>query len=176
MGYEPSRQVSNIVVDGAPNESTVLALTHWPGIPQPPGLGADLSAEMAFRYLDQGPAHPAADVVTNNHFDQDGLVSVHALVDPEPSMRHRELLTDVAAAGDFATYRFRDAARASMTIARMGETLDHGDATAVAETYERALSELLALVLDPMTSRDAWAEEDDALSSISLQRVGTGPR
>ena len=37
LGYEHSRDVANIVVDGSPNESTVLALTHWPGIPQPPG-------------------------------------------------------------------------------------------------------------------------------------------
>lgn len=41
----------NIVVDGSPNAGTVLTLTHWPGIAQPARLGADLSAEMAFRYL-----------------------------------------------------------------------------------------------------------------------------
>jgi len=34
---------------------------------------------MAFRYLDSGAAlHGNAEVVTNNHFDQDGLISVYA--------------------------------------------------------------------------------------------------
>ena len=39
--YEQSRHEPNIVVDGSPNEATVLTLTHWPGIAQPPGLVAD---------------------------------------------------------------------------------------------------------------------------------------
>ena len=137
--YESSRTKPNIVVDGSPNASTVLALTHWPGIEQPTGLAADLSAQMTFNYLDRPVAHPPAEIVTNNHFDQDGLVCIHALVDPERSLEHRDLLIDVAAAGDFGTYRFREAARASMAIARLGEAmLDHDDAT-VAATYEYAL-------------------------------------
>ena len=108
--------VPNIVVDGSPNEGTVLTLTHWPGYPQPSGYHFDLSAEMAFHYLDEPIEHPTAEVVTNNHFDQDGLVGLHALVEPEPSLANRQLLIDVAAAGDFGTYRDRRAARASMTI------------------------------------------------------------
>ena len=43
--YEASRSTPNIVVDGSPNESTVLTLTHWPGIPAPAGLARDLSAD-----------------------------------------------------------------------------------------------------------------------------------
>ena len=42
----------NVVIDGSPNENTVLTLTHWPGYPQPSGFHFDLSAEMAFQYLD----------------------------------------------------------------------------------------------------------------------------
>jgi hypothetical protein len=91
LDYEASRDVANIVVDGSPNESTVLALSHWPGIPAPPGLARDLSAEMAFAYLDATPDHAPAEIVTNNHFDQDGLVSIHALIEPELSLAHREL-------------------------------------------------------------------------------------
>ena len=96
--YGATADVANIVVDGAPNASTVLTLTHWPGIAQPPGLAADLSAEMAFRYLDQRPEHDPASVVTNNHFDQDGLVGIFALTNPEEARRHRDVLIDVAAA------------------------------------------------------------------------------
>ena len=106
----------NVVVDGSPNDGTVLTLTHWPGFQQPDGYHFDLSAEMAFHYLDEPIDHPVADIVTNNHFDQDGLVGIHALVNPELSLDHRELLIDVASAGDFATFRDRRAARASMVI------------------------------------------------------------
>ena len=53
LGYNASRTVANVVVDGSPNEGTVLTLTHWPGITQPAGLAADLSAQMAFRVRPQ---------------------------------------------------------------------------------------------------------------------------
>ena len=75
LGYDDSRAVPNMVVDGAANESTVLTLSHWPGAPTPPELARDVSAEIAFAYLDAPCAHPPAEVVTNNHFDQNGLVS-----------------------------------------------------------------------------------------------------
>ena len=84
--YEASRDVPNVVVDGSPNESTVLNLSHWPGVPAPNGLARDLSAEMAFAYLDTPPEHPAAEIVTNNHFDQDGLISIFALTDPAAAL------------------------------------------------------------------------------------------
>ena len=82
LEYSASRDVPNVVVDGSPNESTVLTLTHWPGIAQPAGLAADLSAQMAFEFVRSGEPVDA-DVVTNNHLDQDGLVAMYALVAPE---------------------------------------------------------------------------------------------
>src|SRR6185436_2936891 len=115
-GYSASEAVPNVVIDGSPNAQTVLTLTHWPGYPQPAGYHFDLSAEMAFHFIDEPIAHPLADVVTNNHYDQDGLVGLHALIDPEQSLLHRQLLIDIASAGDFAKTSDRGAARASMTI------------------------------------------------------------
>ena len=109
LGYNASRTVPNVVVDGSPNEGTVLTLTHWPGIAQPVGLAADLSAQMAFGFVRSGVS-AAADVVTNNHLDQDGLVAMYALVAPAEALRYQKLLIDVAAAGDFGTYRYRQAA------------------------------------------------------------------
>lgn len=172
--YEDTRSVPNVVVDGAPNEATVLAVTHWPGIPQPVGLGDDLSAQMAFRYLDAPPPHAPADVVTNNHYDQDGLVSVHALTDPDVALARRDLLVDVAAAGDFGTYRFRDAARASMVIAAYADlerspianTLDGLDYPEQCRVlYEETLPLLVAMATTPERFRDLWGEEDDRLSA-----------
>lgn len=174
LDYEQSRQVPNIVVDGSPNEASVLALSHWPGIAAPPGLARDLSAQMAFAYLDAPPQHAPVEVVTNNHFDQDGLVSIHALVEPEISLEHRELLIDIAAAGDFATYRDRRAARASMTLSRFAEaetTCEYSEFTD--QLYRRLLPELMSIALDGDRYRDLWADEDDQLTA-SEQAIACG--
>ena len=72
LGYQQSRDVPNVVVDGAANESTALTLSHWPGAPTPVELKRDVSAEIAFAYLDAPCEHAPAEIVTNNHFDVDG--------------------------------------------------------------------------------------------------------
>ncbi len=166
LDYETSRSYPNIVVDGSPNEATVLTLTHWPGFAAPPGLARDLSAQMAFAYLDAPTAHAPAEWVTNNHFDQDGIVGVHALIEPERSLAHRDLLIDVAAAGDFGTYRDRRAARASMALSRLAAaetTCDYSEFTN--QLYRELLPQLLSIVLDLDTHRDLWADEDDQLTA-----------
>ena len=172
-GYASSAAEPNVVVDGSPNESTVLTLTHWPGYPQPARYHFDLSAEMAFHYLDDPIDHPPAEVATNNHFDQDGLVGLHALIEPELARQHRSLLIDVAAAGDFGTYRDRRAARASMAIAtyadaerspladRLGGSYDQQCVV----LYEETLPLLVPVAVDSERFRDLWAEEDEALSA-----------
>ena len=174
LDYEASREIPNIVVDGSPNEASVLALSHWPGIAAPPGLARDLSAEMAFAYLAEPAEHEPAEVVTNNHFDQDGLVSIHALVEPEISLAHRNLLIDLAAAGDFGTYRDRRAARASMALSRLAEaetTCSYSEFTD--QLYRDLLPQLMSIVLDTDRYRDLWAEEDEALTG-SEQALAMG--
>jgi len=46
-----SSLVPNIIVDGAANLGTELALSHWPNSTTPQELRADLSAEIVFNYL-----------------------------------------------------------------------------------------------------------------------------
>jgi len=160
--YEATTDRPNVVVDGSPNPGTVLSLTHWPGIASPPGTEADLSAQMVFRYLDRGAdLHGDAELVTNNHFDQDGLVAVHALSAPEHALAHRELLEDLAAAGDFATYRFREAARLSMVVHAFAERTP---VAPPADLYREMLGRLPELVANPDQVKDLWEEEDQALT------------
>jgi hypothetical protein len=178
-GYQASETEPNVVVDGSPNEGTVLTLTHWPGYPQPDGYQFDLSAEMAFHYLDAPLDHAPAEIVTNNHFDQDGLVGLHALIEPEQSLHHRELLIDVASAGDFATFRDRRAARASMTIdayadverSPIAERLTGSYDDQCVALYEETIPLLVAMATDNERFRDLWADEDAELaaSEQSLQ-------
>jgi hypothetical protein len=181
LHYEPHEATvdrPNVVVDGSPNASTVLCLTHWPGIPVPPGTEADLSAQMAFRYLDLAAGHHGdAQVVTNNHFDQDGLVSIYAMTQPEHALEHRAFLEDLASSGDFATFRNREAARASMVVAAFADPersplaplADDPDA----DLYAHLLERLPELIADVKPWRDLWADEDDELSG-SLAALGSG--
>jgi hypothetical protein len=164
--YEDVVDVPNVVVDGSPNAGTVLCLTHWPGYPAPPGTEADLSAEMAFRYLDRGAdLHGDAEVVTNNHFDQDGLVSLYALLRPEDALADRAFLEDLARCGDFGRFTQRDAARASMVVASQQGT--------DAENYRRMLDAMPDLIAHVDRWRDVWADEDEALTA-SLTAVASG--
>jgi hypothetical protein len=171
--FDAAATEPNVVVDGSATTNTVLALSHWPGSPDvPPDVQADLSAQMAFRYLDHPePLHGRAGVVTNNHFDQDGLVGVFALVDPTEAQARRPLLEDLAAAGDFATYRFRDAARASMVVSAFTDgdrspfaplPASYDEQTAL--LYSEVLGRLTELVDDVDRYRDLWADEDAELS------------
>ena len=165
----------NVVVDGSPNPATVLTISHWPGLGAPPDLWADTSAEMVLRYLDAGgDRHGDAELVTNNHFDQDGLTSIFALVDPAAALERRTLLADLARAGDFATYRDRRAARASMAISALtdadrspvGATAFAGDyGHLCAALYEAALGLLVELLDEPERFRRLWKEEDEELTA-----------
>ena len=177
--YERTTDVPNIVVDGSPNAATVLTLSHWPGLWAPPELRADLSAQMVFRYLDElaGAGRSGrhdAEVATNNHFDQDGLVGLFALVDPDAALARRDRLIDLAAAGDFGTYRHRGAARVSMLLSALAESDQSPWAAELAGIayeekcavlYRRCLAELPAMIDHPDRYRSLWAEEDAQLTA-----------
>jgi hypothetical protein len=166
--YQQTVDRPNVVVDGSPNPATVVTLTHWPGYASPPGTEADLSAQMAFRYLDRGAdLHGDAELVTNNHFDQDGLVAVYALSRPEEALARRALLEDLAAAGDFGTYRSRDAARLSMVVAAYADP-DRSPLASLPEDsdellYRELLGRLPELVDHPEKERALWEDEDRQL-------------
>jgi hypothetical protein len=183
LHYVPYHQIDgspNVVVDGSPTEGTVVSLSHWPNLPAPPGLEADLSAEMAMAYLDRFDLHGPAEIVSNNHFDQDGLVSVFALTDPDVALAQRGLLVDVAAAGDFATYRLRDAARISMAIAAFGDPRRSPLGTGgddyeswAAALYVDLLGRLPEMLVHPERYRELWQDEDETLTA-SERLVSSG--
>jgi hypothetical protein len=132
----------HVLVDGAPQTGTVLALSHWPQSPTARVLARDLSAEIVFAFLhaSRGEVLPEpagatatarksraeirsamsaaqrAEAVSNDHFDVDGLVSVFAMTDPDFALGHEELLVDVASCGDFGVVRSRSAARIAFAI------------------------------------------------------------
>jgi Family of unknown function (DUF6687) len=146
--------VPNVVVDGSAQPDTLLTLSHWPNSPTPPSLRDDLSAQIAFHYLEHPELHVAAEVVSNNHFDQDGLMSVHALVEPDAAQARRAQVVDVARAGDFGTFDDRDSVRVAWTIAGIEAGLDGAD------PYVELLARLPELLDHPERFGEHWAEED----------------
>lgn len=123
MKYEAYSKLSgtpNIIVDGAAQEDTVLTLSHWPGSGSPAEFRADTSTEIVLNYLATKGAKaqyaPKVRIVSNNHFDEDGLCAVWAMLNPKLALKQRKLLVDVATAGDFNTYRRPQAAKVVFTI------------------------------------------------------------
>jgi hypothetical protein len=136
----------------------LLTLSHWPHSGSPPELADDLSAQISFHYLDHPELHVPAVAVSNNHFDQDGLMSVYALVDPDGAQSRRERAIDVARAGDFGTYRERDSVRIAWTIAALGAELP-GDV----DPYPLMLERVPELLDHPEHFVGVWADEDEHL-------------
>jgi hypothetical protein len=120
VAYTELSGVPNVIVDGAAQSDTVLTLSHWPGSGSPAEFRADTSTEIVLNYLDTAGAAdryaPQVRAVSNNHFDEDGLCSVWAMLNPELAQQERELLVDVATAGDFNIYRRPRAAKIVFTI------------------------------------------------------------
>ncbi len=170
--YEDTAQVPNVVVDGRANAATVLTLSHWPQAPCPADLRRDLSAQSALAYLAIPSRHGDAELVTNNHFDQDGLMSLYALIDPVGAGDRTEMVVEVARAGDFAVTSSPEAARVSMAIATCADP-DRSplDASIFAGSYDASCARLYAELLprvsqwldDPGACRALWADEDAQL-------------
>src|SRR5438105_2016495 len=158
----------NIIVDGYPTTGTVLTLSHWPDSGTPGPFSDDLSTQIVFNYLD-GSERVDADLVSNNHFDQDGLCGIYALINPEEATPRRDLLIDVASAGDFATFRDRNAARIAIAIAGyetneaspIARELAGKPYGAQTSTLYRHLLGVLPEMLDgPARFRAFWEAED----------------
>jgi hypothetical protein len=166
--------VPNIIVDGAAQDDTVLTLSHWPGSGSPPEFRADTSAEMVLNYLATPGARkqyaPNIQAVSNNHFDEDGLCSVWAMLHPKRALKRRDLLVDVARAGDFSTYRRPQAAKVVFTIRNYADPaispvvddLQGGDGTGSAR-YQALLPLLESFLEDTDRYGPYWDEEWSAM-------------
>ena len=111
----------HVVVDGPARPETVLGLSHWPDGGTPQQLAADTSTEIAVRYLDRVAGGDEVAIVTNNHFDEDGMLAAWVVLHrPEPGPR-RALAVAAAEAGDFHTWSDPWAARCAIGLMAMAE-------------------------------------------------------
>jgi len=170
--YHELHESPNIIVDGAANEHTRLTLSHWPKSGTPWELKADLSAQIVFRYLDRSDLHVSVDAVSNNHFDEDGLISLYSMIHPEEAIRQQDLLIDIAAAGDFGTYRLRDAARIAFVISSFadadtsplsGNIFRSPYPETTASLYTELLNRLPEILSDPDHFKEHWELKEASL-------------
>lgn len=173
VAYEGLGQTPNIVVDGSGTPATEITLSHWPKSGTPHALKADTSTEIVFNYLAAPRFHVAAAAVSNNHFDEDGLAGIYALIEPDVATAARDLVIDVAHAGDFATYRYRQAARVAFTISAFADPerspldrtiFDLPYAEQCAALYSELLPRFGEMVAQTDRFEDYWAAEDQALT------------
>lgn len=175
-------EIPHVVVDGGPIASTALTLSHWPGSPTPVELLDDLSAQIVFHALRRPELFDGIEVVTNNHFDQDGLAGVFGLVDPQTALTLEERLVDLARAGDFGTFEHRDSIRLAFVLAAWDdEARSPLDQALLAGTYEercgRLYTELVPRVPELLADVDAlrpWWEHEDAHLDESLRAIDSG--
>lgn len=184
MRYVPYDELGgrpSIVVDGYPADGTVLTLSHWRGSGTPDELADDLSTQIAFNYLDRGDLHVDAEAVSNNHFDEDGLCGIYALLNPEAAQRQRARIVQVASAGDFDVCADRDAARVAFAIGAytdearspLGDALRGPYPRVSAALHEELLGRLPEMLSSPERYESLWADEDAWLEA-SEARVGAG--
>jgi len=180
--YAQAAQHPNIVVDGAATDRSVLTLSHWPKSGTPWPLKADTSVGVVFNYLDEPAWHRDVPAVTNNHFDEDGLLGIYCLIEPEHAHKRRALLLDAASAGDFSVCRSREAARLAFSISRLAnQKLSPWGTESFPQDYDdyctfvftRLLGQLRGLIDDIEGHRALWADED-ALLDASERAVAAG--
>jgi len=104
-------------VDGTVSNS--IHFSHWEGNETPPELKADTSTEIATNLVgspDRDKLTRGIELVTNNHFDTDGILSVWTVLTGERALELRDRLIPAAEAGDFSEFTNEDAVRASIVI------------------------------------------------------------
>lgn len=174
LPYTHTTAIPNVIVDGARNDRTVLTLSHWPKSGSPAELKGDTSTAIVFNYLDSPRFHVEVEAVSNNHFDEDGLVGIFAMLQPTVAQCHRDLLVDVAQAGDFGVFVQRHAARIAFVLSAYADpessplpghlfTLPYADLAS--ELYGQLLDLLPRLLTSVDGYRALWESEDAKLTA-----------
>ncbi|GMT48470.1 MAG: hypothetical protein IEMM0008_0009 [bacterium] len=96
-----------------------LNLSHWPGNRTPDEFKADTSTEMALKFMKSQSKNRylnGLEIVTNNHYDTDGFLSIASILYPELSIENEGLLIDTATTGDFSRFTSHKALKFDLTV------------------------------------------------------------
>lgn len=176
--------VPKLSVDGTVPNS--LHFSHWQGNETPASLKADTSTEIALNLVSSPQMKELTrgiELVTNNHFDTDGVLSVWTVLKGERAADLRHELIAAAENGDFSVYTNENAVRANIaiqgseqpdpnehTISPLAGYLAGEAVTDEARAYELVLPEVERLLTrtgdyEPLW-REGWQRVADAMESF----------
>src|SRR6266566_4987917 len=107
--------VPKLSVDGTVDNA--IHFSHWQGNETPASVKADTSTEIALNLVaapNREQLTKGIDLVTNNHFDTDGVLSIWTVLTGESALPLRDKLIAAAEAGDFSEMSSQEGVRASI--------------------------------------------------------------
>lgn len=181
-GLDSTRKLS---VDGTVSNS--IHFSHWEGNETPAEVKADTSTEIALNLVSsprRDELTEGIELVTNNHYDTDGVLSVWTVLAGERALELREKLVAAAEAGDFSEFSSEDGVRASILIqgtdasvpsdkagSPLARHLAGQEVTDEARSYELVLPEVERVILHTddyeFLWREMWERIANALDSFS---------
>ncbi|HEU4507773.1 MAG TPA: DUF6687 family protein [Pyrinomonadaceae bacterium] len=121
--------VPKLSVDGTVDNA--IHFSHWQGNTTPAEVKADTSTEIALNLVaspNREQLTQGIEVVTNNHFDTDGVLSVWTVLAGERALAYRDLLVSAAEAGDFSEHTSDDGVKVSIAIQGSDQASPNNDA------------------------------------------------
>ncbi len=185
MAWDEDRPLEGALsVDGVVPGSG-LNLSHWPGNRTPRHLKADTSTEIVLKALEDAEtraAMAAAGVVTNNHYDTDGVLSIALALDRSRWTGLEQLFVDAARAGDLDLHGGEQAVILDLILTGLGES-EESPLRAALEGLSRphrlqrlvdeAILRLPEIVANPRAYLGLWEEElDDIRQSMDAFHTG----
>jgi hypothetical protein len=157
-------------VDGTVDNA--IHFSHWNGNETPASVKADTSTKIALNVVaaaNRDQLTRGIDLVTNNHFDTDGVLSVWTMLNGERALQLRDKLIAAAEAGDFCELSTTDAVRASIVIQGSDSPTDKSgsplarqlageDITDEARFYELVLPHVERVITDTNAFEELWRE------------------
>src|SRR6185295_1185783 len=129
-------------VDGTVDNA--IHFSHWNGNKTPASVKADTSTETVLNVVaspNRVELTHSIDLVTNNHFDTDGLLSVWAMLSGERALRLREPLIAAAEAGDFSELSSVDGVRTSIVIQGSDSPIDKSGSPLAAQLAGKPIND-----------------------------------
>ncbi|HKZ76861.1 MAG TPA: DUF6687 family protein [Pyrinomonadaceae bacterium] len=129
-------KVPKLSVDGTVPNS--IHFSHWEGNETPVEVKADTSTEIVLNVVASSEMKrltQGIELVTNNHFDTDGVLSVWSMLAGEQALALRDKLIAAAEAGDFCEFRSDDGVRASIVIQGADQAGTENDAGSPLASY-----------------------------------------
>ena len=162
--------VPKLSVDGTVDRS--LHFSHWQGNQTPAEVKADTSTEIALKLVtspNRAQLTEGIELVTNNHFDTDGVLSVWTVLTGERAAELHHQLISAAEAGDFSEFTNEDGVRTSIAIqgsdqaspenetgSPLAASLAHESVDDDARAYELVLPEVEKLLRRPGDYESLW--------------------